>query len=309
MALTSSVCLLAVSHYCAVSPFSPAVTPNITRFFVLCSSTTAASVSFPSGDDKTAILLVCNDRPGSLRDVLDAFARHDVNLTHIDRRPCPLPTLARLISFSTAGPGQGLTLGRNALGLGGAGHHGASASGSVVAAGTPLPVGALSSSSSLSSTSTPRGAAGSPANVNGSGSTGYLPALAGPHGAAVAASSSSSPTRSSIKEGLNTGSSSSGGAEAGVAAAPAACAGSDVTVTSSDSEGAVIVPRGVAPSLIVPSLIGGRGSATSQFGQAFFVEALGHTASPGMAAALAEASEYCLCIKVLGSFPRARRVL
>jgi prephenate dehydratase len=69
--------------------------------------------------------------------------------------------------------------------------------------------------------------------------------------------------------------------------------------------------RGVAPSVVVPSLTGGRGSATAGFPfvYAFFIEAAGHVASPGLAGALREAAEHCVCLKVLGSFPRARRVL
>ena len=80
-------------------------TPNITRFLALCSTTTASVAAAPSGDDKTSILFVCHDRPGALRDILDAFARANVNLTHIDKRPCPPPTLARLISVSSVGKG------------------------------------------------------------------------------------------------------------------------------------------------------------------------------------------------------------
>jgi prephenate dehydratase len=224
------------------------VTPNITRFFVLCSASTAAAVSVPSGDDKTAMLLVCYDRPGSLRNVLEAFARHDINLAHIDRRPCPLPTLARLISIS--GAGQGLTL---------------------------PPVAAASPTAALTSGS-------------GSASAGYLPALVGPHNNNAAAASTAGPAPSEAPAAA--------GGDAGKPPSPSAADG------GSSSQ----LPA-VAPSLLVPSLTGGRGSTAAGFGQAFFIEAVGHAGTPAMAAALAEVSAHCVCVKVLGSFPRARRVL
>jgi hypothetical protein len=65
-----------------------------------------------------------------------------------------------------------------------------------------------------------------------------------------------------------------------------------------------------APSLYVPAMLGGRGGLAQQsYTYVFLVEAQGHVTEAPMQAALAEASGLCTAIKVLGSFPRARRVL
>jgi len=55
---------------------------NITRFFVISKQKT-----LPSGDDKTSIMFSTEDKPGALLRVLEAFDRHAVNLSHIDKRP------------------------------------------------------------------------------------------------------------------------------------------------------------------------------------------------------------------------------
>ena len=65
-----------------------------------------------------------------------------------------------------------------------------------------------------------------------------------------------------------------------------------------------------APSLHVPAMLGGRGGLAQQsFTYCFLVEAQGHVTDVAVASALAEASRLCICIKLIGSFPRARRVL
>ena len=216
------------------------VTPNVTRFVVLCSSSTAAAVSAPSGTDKTSLLFVCRDHPGALRDILDAFARADVNLTHIDKRPCPPPTLAHLISISSAGTGL-------AAGI---------LAGSGLSAATALDVDP-------------------PAILDGAATNGTAP-----NGTA------SSPSQPFI-----------GGEQWTDASARAGS-----PLQHHDGEG-------LAPSLMVPALTGGRGSTTLPFVYAFFVEASGHITTPSMQTALREAAEHCVCLKVMGSFPTARRVL
>lgn len=55
---------------------------NITRFFVISKQATHAS-----GDDKTSLMFVTEDKPGALAEVLNIFHRAGVNLTHIDKRP------------------------------------------------------------------------------------------------------------------------------------------------------------------------------------------------------------------------------
>lgn len=55
---------------------------NITRFLVLAREQAPAT-----GDDKTTITFRTADAPGALLEVLSAFARHGVNLSHIDKRP------------------------------------------------------------------------------------------------------------------------------------------------------------------------------------------------------------------------------
>ncbi len=55
---------------------------NLTRFFVI-----SRQEARPSEDDKTSIMFSTPDEPGALVRVLGVFERHNVNLTHIDKRP------------------------------------------------------------------------------------------------------------------------------------------------------------------------------------------------------------------------------
>jgi len=55
---------------------------NVTRFFVVSRITAR-----PTGHDKTAIMFTTAHKPGALAEVVNVFARHGVNLTHIDKRP------------------------------------------------------------------------------------------------------------------------------------------------------------------------------------------------------------------------------
>lgn len=55
---------------------------NITRFLVLAREQAPAT-----GDDKTSITFRTEDAPGALLEVLGSFARHGINLSHIDKRP------------------------------------------------------------------------------------------------------------------------------------------------------------------------------------------------------------------------------
>ncbi len=55
---------------------------NVTRFFVI-----GRLDAQPTGNDKTAIMFTTAHKPGALAEVLDVFSRHEVNLTHIDKRP------------------------------------------------------------------------------------------------------------------------------------------------------------------------------------------------------------------------------
>lgn len=183
------------------------VTPNVTRFLVLCArGTPAAEASAPSGDDKTAVVFVCDDAPGALVDVLEVFRNADVNLTHLDKRPCSPQQLATLVSIADhKGVGRG---------------------------GATTPVATVPAAT--------------------------VPAATVPAVAVPAATSS--------------------------------------TVA-------------LAPSLFVPASLGGRGSRPPSIGYAFFLEASGHITSPVIAAAIVEAGSKCVALKVLGSFPRCRRVL
>jgi chorismate mutase / prephenate dehydratase len=56
---------------------------NMTRFLVLGGRPSEA----PSGRDKTAVVFSIRDRVGALRDLTDAFASNDVNLSSIQSRP------------------------------------------------------------------------------------------------------------------------------------------------------------------------------------------------------------------------------
>lgn len=55
---------------------------NVTRFLIL--SQTPAK---PTGKDKTSVMFTCDDRPGSLVDILSVFRRYQINLSHIEKRP------------------------------------------------------------------------------------------------------------------------------------------------------------------------------------------------------------------------------
>jgi chorismate mutase/prephenate dehydratase len=55
---------------------------NVTRFLVV-----GRDSARPTGNDKTALLFVASDKPGSLVAVLDVFRQADINMTYIESRP------------------------------------------------------------------------------------------------------------------------------------------------------------------------------------------------------------------------------
>lgn len=55
---------------------------NVTRFLVI-----GREPSQRSGSDKTTIIFAAQHRPGALVDVLEAFRRQQLNLSHIEKRP------------------------------------------------------------------------------------------------------------------------------------------------------------------------------------------------------------------------------
>jgi chorismate mutase/prephenate dehydratase len=55
---------------------------NVTRFLVL-----ARNGAKPTSNDKTSVMFTCDDRPGSLVDILSVFKRYSINLSHIEKRP------------------------------------------------------------------------------------------------------------------------------------------------------------------------------------------------------------------------------
>ena len=55
---------------------------NVTRFLILSRQFAEAT-----GNDKTSLMFTCEDRPGSLVDVLSVFQRYGINLSHIEKRP------------------------------------------------------------------------------------------------------------------------------------------------------------------------------------------------------------------------------
>jgi len=55
---------------------------NTTRFFII-----GTQKSRPTGDDKTSIMFTTEHKAGALTNVLDVFADHGINMTHIDKRP------------------------------------------------------------------------------------------------------------------------------------------------------------------------------------------------------------------------------
>jgi len=56
---------------------------NATRFLVI-----GRQLLAPSGDDKTSLLLAGDEGPGALHSLLDPLARHSLNMTRIESRPC-----------------------------------------------------------------------------------------------------------------------------------------------------------------------------------------------------------------------------
>lgn len=56
---------------------------NATRFLVI-----GRQLLTPSGDDKTSLLLAGDEGPGALHSLLDPLARHSLNMTRIESRPC-----------------------------------------------------------------------------------------------------------------------------------------------------------------------------------------------------------------------------
>jgi chorismate mutase/prephenate dehydratase len=55
---------------------------NVTRFLVV-----GRASAKPTGNDKTALLFMASDKPGSLVEVLDVFRRANINMTYIESRP------------------------------------------------------------------------------------------------------------------------------------------------------------------------------------------------------------------------------
>ncbi len=55
---------------------------NVTRFLVI-----GREHAKPTGKDKTALLFVASDKPGSLVEVLDVFRQSRINMTYIESRP------------------------------------------------------------------------------------------------------------------------------------------------------------------------------------------------------------------------------
>ena len=55
---------------------------NITRFLVMGQASPAAT-----GRDKTALMVSIKDRVGALHDMMELFAREEINLTTIQSRP------------------------------------------------------------------------------------------------------------------------------------------------------------------------------------------------------------------------------
>jgi chorismate mutase/prephenate dehydratase len=68
-------------------------------------------------------------------------------------------------------------------------------------------------------------------------------------------------------------------------------------------------PADAKPSQQVAASLGGRGGLTTAPCNVFLIEAAGHSTDVAVGAALAEAGALCTCAKVLGTYPRARRVL
>lgn len=55
---------------------------NVTRFVII-----ARQQARPTGDDKTSLMFVTEDKPGALASVLGDFQAAGINLSHIDKRP------------------------------------------------------------------------------------------------------------------------------------------------------------------------------------------------------------------------------
>lgn len=58
---------------------------NLTRFLILSRNPAPP----PSGADRTSMVVSLAHRPGSLCECLGCFAEAEINLTHIESRPCP----------------------------------------------------------------------------------------------------------------------------------------------------------------------------------------------------------------------------
>lgn len=71
---------------------------NFTRFVVL-----GRDIPEPTGDDKTSVLLVIEDRVGALFDALEAFKKNGINLSLIESRPSRLKSWTYYFFIDIAG--------------------------------------------------------------------------------------------------------------------------------------------------------------------------------------------------------------
>ncbi len=71
---------------------------NFTRFVVL-----GRDIPEPTGDDKTSLLLVIEDRVGALFDALEAFKKNGINLSLIESRPSRLKSWTYYFFIDIAG--------------------------------------------------------------------------------------------------------------------------------------------------------------------------------------------------------------
>jgi chorismate mutase/prephenate dehydratase len=55
---------------------------NSTRFFLL-----GKQDAPPTGNDKTSIVTLLKHKPGTLHQVIEEFAKHEINLTKVETRP------------------------------------------------------------------------------------------------------------------------------------------------------------------------------------------------------------------------------
>lgn len=83
-----------------------------------------------------------------------------------------------------------------------------------------------------------------------------------------------------------------------------------IMFVTADKPGALVDVLGVfRDAKINLSHIDKRPSGRSNWEYTFFIDCLAHRTDTAMAAAISEAREHCLLLKVLGSYPRAKRVL